>query len=167
MELLELVEKVKELFRFDDFADFGARLKTCVLDGDEATMDQFVELVGDLTVDWLQKIYQYYLADRKEKKQDFTPRCFSEFLSLLIGDADVVIDLCAGTGALTIQRWASKPEQTFVLFEIDDSVVPYLLFNLAVRNIAAEVRVGDALTEEYREEYRVARGEKYARVSHI
>jgi type I restriction enzyme M protein len=24
-------------------------------------------------VDWMQKIYQYYLADRQEKKQDYTP----------------------------------------------------------------------------------------------
>ena len=168
MELLELTQKIKELFDVDDLADLGPALKNVVMNADEATMDKFVELVGgDLEIDWLQKVYQYYLADRKDKKQDYTPKCLAEFLSLLVGITDTVVDLCAGSGALAIQHWARNKDQKFVLYEIDAGVVPFLLFNLAVRNINATVYVGDALAEEYDNILQVRKGVKYGRVSRL
>ena len=163
MELLELTNKTKELFGIDDVGKLGDALKANLNNFD--VYDQFVALVDDLDKDWLQMIYQYYQADRKEKKQDFTPKCLAEFLSMLVGEAEICVDMCAGSGALTIQRWTHNRDQKFWLIEIDDAVIPYLLFNLAVRNISAEVCVGSALDCEWREEYEVVKGEKYARVS--
>lgn len=79
MELLTLKEKVLELFD-TDIEGLGEALKTACLDHNEMTFDRFVELVGgDLSEDWMQKIFQYYLADRKEKKQDYTPKCLAQF----------------------------------------------------------------------------------------
>lgn len=168
MELYELTQKVKELFKIDDLEQLGLRLMDCAHNNDVEKMDRFVELVGgDLSVDWLQKIYQYNLADRQEKKQDFTPACLAELLSALIGEADAVVDMCAGSGALTIQRWIQNPDQEFELYEIDASVVPFLLFNLSVRNIRATVNVGDVLSDEFHEFYQVAKGEKYGRVARV
>lgn len=164
MELLELTTKIKELFQVDDLKDFGDAARASL--SDESKLDAFVSLVGgDLSVDWLQRVYQYYLADRGGKKQDFTPPCLAELLSELVGDCDLICDLCAGTGALTIQRWKKKPDQTFGLYEIDENVVPYLLFNLVVRNTNALVRVGDALANEFPTTYRIRKGKKYSSVS--
>lgn len=149
MELYELTQKVKDLFEVDELDKLGPALQDCALNNGADKMDRFVELVGgDLSVDWLQKIFQYNLADRSGKKQDFTPKCLAEFLSVLVGDSDVVVDMCAGSGALTIQRWMQNPDQKFELYEIDRTVVPFLLFNLAVRNIDAEVFVGDVLSDD-------------------
>ena len=86
-------------------------------------------------------------------------------MSKLIGDADVVIDMCAGSGALTIQRWAQNPDQKFRLYELDANVMPFLLFNLAVRNIDASVCRSDALQDEVYEQWTVQKGEKYGRVA--
>lgn len=168
MELYELTQKVKELFEIDGLEQLGLRLMDCALNNDVERMDRFVDLVdGDLSVDWLQKVYQYHLADRRDKKQDFTPACLAELLSELIGGADAVVDMCAGSGALTIQRWVQNPDQEFELYEIDGSVVPFLLFNLAVRNIRAAVNVGDVLSDEFQEFYQVVKGEKYGRVARV
>lgn len=165
MELLELRDKMLNIFQAD-IDHLGDALMSVVTDNRADLYAQFSELVdGDLTVDWLQMVYQYYHADRKEKMQDYTPKSLAVFLSKLIGDADVVIDMCAGSGALTIQRWAQNPDQKFRLYELDANVIPFLLFNLAVRNIDASVCRSDALQDEVYEQWTVQKGEKYGRVA--
>lgn len=159
MELLALTQRVLEIFECD-LDGLGSRLMESL--EDESKLDAFAAL--GLGVDLLQKIYQYYLADRKGKKQDFTPQSLAELVDSLAGDCEIYVDLCAGTGALTIQRWTRNRDQKFELYEIDEGVVPYLLFNLVVRNIDATVCVGDVLTDEYSRTYIVAKGERYGRV---
>lgn len=130
-------------------------------------MEKFVDTVGDLSVDWLQKIFQYYEADRKEKMQDYTPLTLARFVGKLTetdGEKSVY-DLCAGSGALTIQKWNLNHDLHFVCCEYDKKVVPLLLFNLAVRNIDALVINGDALQDETFTRYTVKRGEKYGTVT--
>lgn len=106
------------------------------------------DIVKDLSVDWLQMIYQYYYADRKEKMQDYTPKSLALFMGKLAGEADKITDLCAGSGALTIQRWNMNHEQRFELYEFDENVIPFLLFNMAVRNIECTVYHSDVLQQE-------------------
>lgn len=167
MELLALKEKVLELFG-TDIEGLGASLKTACMTQDERTFDRFCELVeGDLSEDWMQKIYQYYLADRKEKMQDYTPKCLAQFLAMLAGDAEEIVDLCAGSGALIIQRWNQNRNQRFKAYELDGNVIPFLLFNLAIRNIEAQVNVGDVLQGEVTEIYAVRKGERYGKVTCI
>lgn len=165
MELLELKDKVLEIFQ-TDIEHLGDALMIAMNDNRTDLYDQFCNLVGnDLTVDWMQKIYQYYHADRKDKKQDYTPKCLAVFLSKLIGEADVVIDMCAGSGALTIQRWAQNHDQKFRLYELDENVIPFLLFNLAVRNIDSSACMADVLQDEVYKQWIVKKGEKYGRVA--
>lgn len=165
MELLELKNKTLDIFQ-TDINHLGDALMSAVIDNRSDLYAQFSGLVdGDLTVDWLQMVYQYYHADRKEKMQDYTPKSLAVFLNKLIGEADVVIDMCAGSGALTIQRWAQNPDQKFRLYELDTNVIPFLLFNLAVRNINASVYRSDVLQGEVYEQWTVQKGEKYGRVT--
>lgn len=35
-------------------------------------------------------VYQYYMADREKKKQDFTPVCLGKLMSKLVGSADTI-----------------------------------------------------------------------------
>ena len=86
MELKELTDRTLELFGVTAPDQLGhALLPAC---GDLDKLRSFCELVdGDLSTDWMQKIYQYYLADRKEKKQDYTPASLAQFMGLLAGNS--------------------------------------------------------------------------------
>lgn len=166
IELKELYEKVMDVFQITEIEELGGAIMAHI--NDERVMDAFFQIVeGNLSKDWLKMIYQYYLADRKDKKQDFTPENIASFMGELAGDADVIVDLCAGSGALTIQRWNRNHDQEFELYEIDENVIPYLLFNLAVRNIKSTVYLCDVLQNETKKTWKIRKGEKYGKVSNF
>ena len=167
MELKELTEKIKELFKAESMGELAEKIFETVRNNDVVTYEKFCDLVQDLSVDWLQKIFQYYYADRKEKKQDYTPQSLAMFMGKLAGDADVVIDLCAGSGALTIQKWNMNHEQKFELHEFDEQVIPFLIFNMAVRNIECTVYHSDVLQQEIFDIYKISKGKKFGKFSEV
>lgn len=170
IELKELTEKTLELLGIENTDEMSERLFDVVKNNDVQIYDKFSELVNnDLSIDWMQKIFQYYLADRKEKKQDYTPVSLARFLGRLTETEQEksVYDLCAGSGALTIQKWNLNHDLYFVCYEYDKKVIPLLLFNLAVRNIDALVVNGDVLQDEVFTRYTVKSGEKYSTVTEI
>lgn len=167
MELKELTEKTIQLFNITSPEQLGdALLSACY---DEDKLDAFCDLIDhDLSVDWLQKIYQYYLADRDEKKQDYTPASVAQFMGLLAGNSDKVVDLCAGSGALIIQKWNQTPNTEFTAIEYDENVIPFLIFNLVIRNIRCDVFHKDALTDdEPTNKWFVRKGDKYGYITDI
>lgn len=137
---------------------FSAR-KNDVLSG-------YVEIVGGaLDTDELQKIFQYHFADRKNKMQDYTPLSLAKLCaSATRTDGEVVYDLCAGSGALTIQKWVQNPMKTFICEELDERVIPMLLFNMAVRNMDGWVINRNALTMETQAVYRLERGKRFSAI---
>lgn len=161
MELKELTEKIMELFKAESVEALANKVFIVVKNNDENVYEKFCDLVQDLSIDWMQKIYQYHLADRKEKMQDYTPRSLALLIGKLAGDADVVTDLCAGSGALTIQKWNMNHEQRFDLYELDENVIPFLLFNMAVRNIECTVYHSDVLQQEVYHTYKINKGEHF------
>jgi len=167
MELSELISKTKIIFGFNDMRDLKEKLFECVVTNDFDKYEAFHVLVGDLSVDWLQKIFQYYEADRKEKKQDYTPKSLAELLGALVGDSETIIDMCAGSGALTIQKWNMDKEKYFVLCEFDENVMPFLIFNMAIRNIKCEIHRTDVLSGEIFKTWKVEKGECYGKVINI
>lgn len=168
MELSELTEKVQAAFEITDIGKLSETLLGIVLTDDTSKYELFENLVKTLDVDWLQMIYQYWLADRENKKQDFTPKSLALFLAKMITpEYGTVVDMCAGSGALTIQAWAENPNLEFECIEFDENVIPILLFNLAVRNIKATVRHQDVLSENLFAVYTVEPREKYGKVMKI
>lgn len=165
MELKELTEKTLELFEAESADQLGQRLLESCKDTDK--LEAFSNLVnGDLTQDWMQKIYQYYLADRKEKKQDYTPKSVAQLMGALIGDTDEVVDMCAGSGALIIQKWNQNHDIKFTALEIDENVIPFLLFNMTLRNIRCRVFQMNALTgDDAVRAWDILKGEKYGNIT--
>ena len=157
MELKELFEMTLSLFDVEVVDDLGKNLMRACKDNDMQKFESFAELVGNLDTDWLQKIFQYYQADRKEKMQDYTPESLADFVGRLAGDSDEVIDMCAGSGALTIQKWRRNHELRFRLYEFDENVIPYLLFNMVLRNIECTVCQMDVLQNEVYHKYKLHR----------
>lgn len=162
MELKELTEKTLELLGIKNTDEMSKRLFDIVRNNNVQVYEKFNKLVeNDLSVDWLQKIFQYYQADRKEKMQDYTPKSLADFIGFLAGDSETVIDMCAGSGALTIQKWNRNHDLKFKLYEFDTNVIPFLLFNMAVRNISCTVYHADVLQMDIFKEYQIVNGEKY------
>lgn len=168
MELKELSEKVLNLFCVDSVSKLGNKLKETVLTNDTSKYAEFVNIVEDLSIDWMQKIYQYYEADRKDKKQDYTPKSLSKLVAKLTeANGEVVYDICAGSGALTIQKWCLSPQKTFICEELDENVFPYLAFNMAVRNMNGYIIMRNVLSLELIAVYQVIKGNSFSTVKQI
>lgn len=169
MELKETADKFIKAIGCDAFSELPERIMRAVMGGQGKVYEQYLKLCPDLTVDWMQRIYQFYLADREEKKQDFTPVSLAKLVAKLTEHKGekMVYDCCAGSGALTIQKWNTNHNLKFVCEELDENVMPLLLFNLAVRNIDATVINGDVLAETHDKTYRVIPGKNYAAVKTI
>ena len=68
MELLELKTKLLAIFNLETVEEMPDYLMQHL--NDEKIRKEVIDLLPDLKTDWLQKVYQYYLADRKQKKPD-------------------------------------------------------------------------------------------------
>lgn len=165
MELKELTDRTMKLFDVQAPEHLGQALfEAC---GDHDRLRAFCELVdNDLSIDWMQKIYQYYLADRKEKKQDYTPASLARLMGMLAGSSERIVDMCAGSGALIIQKWNQNHDIKFTALEVDENVLPFLLFNMVLRNVQCRVVQMDALTgDDAVKAWDVAKGEEFGYIT--
>lgn len=115
----------------------------------------------EMDIDWFHAYFQDEHADRKQKKQDFTPASISNLLANIM-DAPtdgMYYEPCAGTGGLTIAAWHKhriqhspfeyKPSMYYyTVEELSDRALPFLLFNLLIRGMNATVVQCDVLTRE-------------------
>ena len=167
MELKELTAKICDLFGCVSIETLPDKIALALFSQNPILyFERYKELCPDLTVDWLQKIYQFYHADRENKKQDYTPISLSKLVSYLsyMPGEKVVYDCCCGSGALTIQKWCVNPNLKFVCEELDSNVLPILLFNLCIRNIEATVVNKDILSMDIFASYKVVKGAVYGTV---
>lgn len=162
MELLELRKTVFAIFGISEAGALESALWTAIRDRNEAVFDAVAALDPEMDEDLMQPIFQYYLADRKGKMQDFTPPTLAGLMARLAGDSGDIVDMCAGTGALTIMAWVRNSQRHFELLEADPHVLPFLLFNLALRNMDAHIAHVDILTGEVFADFSLTRGEKYS-----
>ncbi|MBR8705871.1 HsdM family class I SAM-dependent methyltransferase [Bacteroides pyogenes] len=167
MELKELTSKICDLFGCVSIDTLPDKIMFALFSQNPIMyFEKYKKLCPDLTVDFLQKVYQFYHADRKEKKQDYTPLSLSRLVAAIsyIPTANVVYDCCAGSGSLTIQQWCTNPGLKFICEELDEKVLPILLFNLCIRNIDASVLQKDILTGNVINSYSIIKGHVYSTV---
>lgn len=169
MELTELVNKFTELLKIEEIEEAPNALMNILLSNKTEHFDKWAESFPDLTTDNLQPIFQYYMADRKNKMQDYTPKTLAKACVMLarIGDAHSCYDMCAGSGALTILAWNINKKVNFICEEFDERVIPFLIFNLAIRNINAIVINGDVLKQERFVSYKLTPSERYSVITKI
>lgn len=122
----------------------------------------------DLSYEWFSKYFEDEHADRKNKKQDFTPTSISRLMSELKGSEPqygVIYEPAAGTGSTIISHWYKETRKhsfpwdyhpdyyLYLCEELSDKTIPFLLFNLLIRGMNAIVIHGNSLTREAREVY--------------
>ena len=74
------------------------------------------------------------------------------------------MDICAGSGSLTIKGWVKNPSARVVCVELSKTVLPFLLFNLSIRGIAGTVIHGDAITRQADAVYELVPDGRYSRI---
>lgn len=168
VELSELKDKILFIFNAS-VENIEDKIMETLLNPDKNAFESYLNAVdNDLQTDYLQKIWQYYRADRKGKCQDYTPKSLAKLCSKLTENGGkVCYDLCAGSGALTIQKWAQNNDKTFICEELDKNVFPILLFNMAVRNMNGYALCRDALSSEFYFGYKLEKGKKFSSLSKI
>ena len=162
-DLTDVLESCRRAIGFERVEDMPQALMAACESNDEAMFAEFADSVPDLERDWLQMVFQYYLADRKGKMQDYSPASLGDLVSSLARGSSIM-DMCAGSGALTIRCWLGDRTRRFVCVEYDDRAVSLLLFNLAIRNISAVVVHGDVLTQETFATWTLTSGERFSRI---
>jgi hypothetical protein len=113
---------------------------------------EFLKLEEPINEEWFRKYFEDEHADRKEKKQDFTPSSVIKLLSRLSDNENnsTIYDCCSGNGGIVIQKWYDnmikispftyKPSNYIhVCEEMSERSIPFLLFNLAIRGMNAIV----------------------------
>lgn len=123
----------------------------------EKLFKEFLKLKLPINEEWFRDYFENEHADRKEKKQDFTPNSVIKLLSTLVGGGNTVYDCCSGNGGIVIQKWwdnclkesplTYKPSNyIYVCEELSERSIPFLLFNLAIRGMNAIVINCDAIS---------------------
>lgn len=166
MELLEFKNKILNLCKVSEIKDIGEVLLNAVLENNIDFFDKYNSIIDD-SKDWLQALWQYYEADREEKKQDYTPKSLCKLVSALAGECKTVYDCCGGSGALTIQMLKDHKIEDVYVEELDENVIPFLLFNLCLHGASGVVINGNVLTKEKFKIYQLRKADKYSIVAEI
>lgn len=161
-------KEVFSLFGIEDLKDLPDAV-TQVLEGDLRTRDSIYRTLletnnYDLSFDWFQDLYENELAERKQKKQDFTPQTVAALCSMLTGQTGTIHEPTAGNGSMIIADWWQRcrkrlpwehfPSQNMVTcWELSARAIPILLLNLSIRGIMGYVYHGDVLEKTVRQKY--------------
>lgn len=98
--------------------------------------------------------FEEHSADRKNYMQDYTPQCVLDIIgSITPGGA--VRDVCAGIGGLSLAKFKADNTVTLRLEEYSKNAIAFMLLNLLMANIDAEVVEKNVLTNEELAYYRV------------
>lgn len=162
MELLEFKNKMLKLCNVTEIKDISKVLMSVVLDNDVDFFMQYENIV-DESKDWLQALWQYYEADRTEKKQDYTPKSLCNLVANLAGIANTVYDCCGGSGALTKAHVDMHGTKNIFVEELDERVIPFLLFNLCLHNVNGYVVNGDVLNQQRIKCFQLVANNKYSK----
>ena len=146
IDLTDITGMVCKALEVEDIAGMSPALRRIMEVDDQKAIIALREALPDLCTDWLQKVWQYNFAKRGQMGQDYTPNSLGDLLAELVGETGTCLDLCAGSGSLTIRHHLHYPSTRYVCVELDSEVIPFLTVNLAMRGIDAVIVNGDAIS---------------------
>ena len=102
------VKTVNDILEIDDAFKAPTKMMELMLDPKkrEKTFEKFLEIETDMSYEWFQEYFGDEQAERKSKKQDFTPTSVSNLVAKLVGkDKSTYYEPAAGTGSMLIAKW--------------------------------------------------------------
>lgn len=98
--------------------------------------------------------FEEHSADRKNYMQDYTPQCVLDIIGGITPGGNVR-DVCAGIGGLSLAKFKADNTVTLRLEEYSKNAIAFMLLNLLMANINAEVVEKNVLTGEEHAYYKV------------
>lgn len=165
------LSKINKILEIEESYKAPARMMEIISDFEKSKktfLDFLVEFDYDVSYEWFTGYFEDEHADRRNKKQDFTPTCLSKLMSEMISKnkcPGIIYEPAAGSGSTIISHWYSESRKfrfpweynpadyLYVCSELADKVIPFLLFNILIRGINAAVIHGNTLTKECKEVY--------------
>lgn len=129
--------------------------------------NDFMKYDIDLSNDVFRDYFQEEHADRKGLKQDYTPDCLCQLLSKIHGKADKVLDVCSGTGSLSIFAYNTNKEAYYQCEELSSRSIPVLLFNLSIRGINGLIIQTDILKNKIFHIYKLTNDGQFSDIEEI
>lgn len=170
-DLFEVVDRIKELLRVDPLHDIYGRINETVLSENlSEILEKYTEIIkADPERDWIQNMFMFSGADSAGLGQDYTPAALSKIMAGVSDyeGAGTVLDVCCGTGSLTLQLHKKHPGLHFTMQECDTRVVSLLLFNMALNNVYADILHMDIITGQIFAIYEVRPGERFGTVEKL
>lgn len=174
------VKTVNKVLEIDDAFKAPTKMMNLMLDPKkrEETFEKFLEIETDMSYEWFQEYFGDEQAERKSKKQDFTPTSISNLVTQLIGkDKSAYYEPAAGTGSMLIAKWHNdrlknplykRPETDNPLIkfltsptftydpraywyqaeELSDRAIPFLIFNMSIRGMNGSITQCDSLSRK-------------------
>ncbi|HBK3089390.1 TPA: N-6 DNA methylase [Listeria monocytogenes] len=154
-------EKINEVLGVEDSYKAPENLMEILLEDEkrQQVFNEFLSITSDLSKEWFQGYFEAEHADRKNKKQDFTPSSASQICAEIAGASDRYFEAAAGTGGMMIQYWNNNQNAFFEVEELSDRAIPFLLFNMSIRKMTGIIRHGDSLKREFKEIYNIEKGQ--------
>lgn len=174
------VNTVNKILNIDDAYKAPDTLLALMLDKTqrENIFKKFLNVSTDLSFDWFHEYFEDEQAERKSKKQDFTPDSIATLLNKLTDNTTgYYYEPTAGTGGILITRWwqdclndpvgtknnTNIPGISFFTYdprrywyqveELSDRAVPFLIFNMAIRGMNGVAIQCDSLSREAKNAY--------------
>lgn len=157
------------IFGVDDERKLPEKVLEACLSGDTKTFDEYLKEYPDLERDTLREFFEIFFADKNFLAQQFTPDGVALLMAELTASENQkeVLDECAGIGSLVIPVWRKNHDVIVYARELSATTTPFLLFNLAIRNIRGIVVCGDTLTLETYDVYFLEKGKKYSKITKL
>lgn len=104
------VKTVNELLDIDESYKAPEKMLSIMLDDQKRPQlfKKFLKVSTDLSFDWFHEYFEDEQAERKSKKQDFTPDSIANLMNDLVSDGKPIntyYEPAAGTGGILIKRW--------------------------------------------------------------
>lgn len=159
--------EINELFGITESYQLPEKLMNILTDSKQR-INLFEKFSGlDLSHDFFTRYFQEQHSNRENMMQDFTPQELCDVVANTLGEYSDCLDVCAGTGGLTISAWKKNPDANYCAEELSGRAYPILLFNLAIRNIKGYVINKDVLTGEFKRGFRLSKGDRYSEIEEI
>lgn len=99
-------------------------------------------------------------SDRDNLKQDFTPQSLAYFLAgISVTDKErKILDICAGSGALTYQASLLNPSAEYTCIEYDEKMIYALIIMFKLLKLTGFVIRFDVLKREFKQAYSIKNG---------
>ena len=156
---------INELIGIKESFELPDKLIKILLNEEEKDklLNKFLEYDIDLKYDFLRDYFQEQHSNRNDLKQDYTPDCICEILSRLKKDNNKILDVCSGTGALTISNLYNN--KIYVQCEeLSSCSIPVLLLNLIIRNVDGLVVQKDVLKNEITTIYKLESTDQFSNI---